>query len=184
MPERLGLCVAGEANFPHVLGLTRAAQAAGKSVEIFFTGDGVRLTKEPGFSELIAAARSKGSSTRTSSPREETRRWWRDAIGTSSCERPAMGKKVAVLIRDKERQYEGLRSSLGLLLEDHQIDMFVLDHEVDMTEEYYDNMGFIDEMGGSRFSNVPANVEKHGFLPASLDEVAGKLRDHEIVIPF
>jgi hypothetical protein len=95
-----------------------------------------------------------------------------------------MGKRVAVLIRDKERQYEGLRSSLGLLLEDHQIEMFVLDHEVEMTEEYYDNMGFIDEMGGSRFSNVPANVEKHGFQPATLDEVAGKLRDHEIVIPF
>ena len=95
-----------------------------------------------------------------------------------------MGKRVAVLIRDKERQYEGLRSSLGLLLEDHQIDMFVLDHEVDMTEEYYDNMGFIDEMGGSRFSNVPANVEKHGFQRVSLEEVAGKLREHEVVIPF
>ena len=95
-----------------------------------------------------------------------------------------MGKKVAVLVRDKERQYEGLRSSLGLLLEDHQIDMFVLDHEVDMTEEYFDNMGFIDEMGGSRFSNVPANVEKHGFRQVTLAEVAARLRDHEVVIPF
>jgi len=89
-----------------------------------------------------------------------------------------------VLIRDKGRQYEGLRSSLGLLLEDHAIDMFVLDHEVDMTEEYYDNMGFIDEMGGSRFSNVPENVEKHGFQKVSLAEVADKLREHEVVIPF
>ena len=95
-----------------------------------------------------------------------------------------MGKRVAVLIRDKERQYEGLRSSLGLLLEDHAIDMFVLGHEVDMTEEYYDNMGFIDEMGGARFSNVTANVEKHGFQRVSLEEVAGKLREHEVVIPF
>jgi len=95
-----------------------------------------------------------------------------------------MGKTVAVLIRDKARQYEGLRSSLGLLLEDHAIDMFVLDHEIDMTEEYFDNMGFIDEMGGSRFSNVPANVEKHGFQMVSLEDVAGRLREHEIVIPF
>ena len=95
-----------------------------------------------------------------------------------------MGKKVAVVIKDKERQYEGLRSSLGLLLEDHQIDMFVLNHEVDMTEEYFDNMGFIDEMGGSRFSNVPANAEKHGFQLVSLEEVSRKLGDHEIVIPF
>jgi hypothetical protein len=96
----------------------------------------------------------------------------------------AMGKRVAVVIKDQQRQYEGLRSSLGLLLEDHQIDMFVLNHEVDMTEEYFDNMGFIDEMGGSRFSNVPANAEKHGFQLVSLEEVAQKLGDHEIVIPF
>ena len=95
-----------------------------------------------------------------------------------------MGKSVAVLVRDKERQYEGLRSSLGLLLEDHQIDMIVLDHEIEMTEEYSDNMGFIDEMGGHRFSNVPANVEKHGFQQVSLDEVAVMLREHEVVIPF
>jgi len=95
-----------------------------------------------------------------------------------------MGKRVAVVIKDKQRQYEGLRSSLGLLLEDHQIDMFVLNHEIDMTEEYFDNMGFIDEMGGSRFSNVPANVEKHGFQRVSLEEVAQRLGTHDVVIPF
>jgi len=57
MPERLGICVAGEAHFRHVLGLTRAARAAGRSVEIFFTGEGVRLTQDPRFSQLIGAAR-------------------------------------------------------------------------------------------------------------------------------
>ncbi|MBW1958734.1 MAG: hypothetical protein JRI63_09415, partial [Deltaproteobacteria bacterium] len=74
-----------------------------------------------------------------------------------------MSKKVAVLIKDKERQYEGLRTSLGLLLEFHTVSMFVLDHEIDMTEEYQDNMMFIDEMEGSRYSNVPSNVEKYDF---------------------
>ncbi|MGE5047342.1 MAG: hypothetical protein ACM3PC_02140 [Deltaproteobacteria bacterium] len=95
-----------------------------------------------------------------------------------------MAKKVAVLIKDKERQYEGLRSSLGLLLESHVISMFVLDHEVDMTEEYQDNMGFIDEMGGARYSNVPANVEKYGFLPVKLEELPDQLRDNDVIIPF
>ena len=95
-----------------------------------------------------------------------------------------MAKKVAVLIKDKERQYEGLRSSLGLLLESHVISMFVLDHEVDMTEEYQDNMGFIDEMGGARYSNVPANVEKYGFLSVKLEELADQLRDNDVIIPF
>lgn len=95
-----------------------------------------------------------------------------------------MGKKVAVLIKDKDRQYEGLRSSLGLLLENHVVSMYVLNHEVEMTEEYSDNMGFIDEMGGTRYSNVPANVEKHGFKPITLEEMPGKLAEGELVIPF
>jgi hypothetical protein len=95
-----------------------------------------------------------------------------------------MGKKVAVLIKDKDRQYEGLRSSLGLLLENHIVSMFVLNHEVEMTEEYEDNMGFIDEMGGARFSNVPANVEKYGFTAVTMDEIPAKLKETELVIPF
>jgi hypothetical protein len=95
-----------------------------------------------------------------------------------------MGKKVSVLIKDKDRQYEGLRSSLGLLLENHVVSMFVLDHEVEMTEEYSDNMGFIDEMGGARYSNVPANCEKHGFKPVTVDEIPAKVAGEELVIAF
>ena len=94
------------------------------------------------------------------------------------------GKKVAVVIKDKDRQYEGLRSSLGLLLEKHVISMFVLNHEIDMTEEYQDNMGFIDEMGGARFSNVPANIEKWGFKAVTLDELPARLKESELVIAF
>lgn len=95
-----------------------------------------------------------------------------------------MGKKVAVLIKDKDRQYEGLRSSLGLLLENHVVSMFVLEHEVEMTEAYSDNMGFIDEMGGARYSNVPANIEKYGFKPIKLEEIPAKLAEGEVVIAF
>ncbi len=95
-----------------------------------------------------------------------------------------MSKKVAVLVRDKHRQYEGLRTSLGLLLEDHQVSMFVLNHEIELTEEYEDNLGFVEEMGGDRLSNVAANVEKHGFKSVSLRDVASQLSDYELVIPF
>lgn len=95
-----------------------------------------------------------------------------------------MSKKVAVLIKDKERQYEGLRSSLGLLLDFHIVSMFVLNHEIDMTEEYHDNMEFIDEMEGTRYSNVTANVEKHRFTSVTMDEVAAKISECDIVIPF
>ncbi len=95
-----------------------------------------------------------------------------------------MVKKVAIVIRDKDRQYEGLRSSLGLLLERHEVSMFVLNHEIDVAEEFLDNMGFIDEMGGARFSDVAANVDRHGFRPVTPQEVGRKLRENEVVIPF
>jgi hypothetical protein len=95
-----------------------------------------------------------------------------------------MSKKVAVLIKDKERQYEGLRSSLGLLLEFHTVSMFVLDHEIELTEEYKDNMEFIDEMEGFRYSNVPANVEKYGFKAQTLEEIAMRLNEYDLIIPY
>ena len=94
-------------------------------------------------------------------------------------------KKAAVLIRDPEQQYEGLRTSLGLLLEDTEVQMFVLHHEIaHMDEAYRDNMEFIDEMEGERFSNNSANVEKYGFRHVTLTDVAKMVSTADVVIPF
>ncbi|MDF1591759.1 MAG: hypothetical protein P1P89_09625 [Desulfobacterales bacterium] len=94
-------------------------------------------------------------------------------------------RKVAVLINDVNQQYEGLRSSLGMLLYNTQVRMFVLNHEIaSMDEAYEDNMGFLDEMEGERFSNNLANVEKYGFKFKTIDEIAAMLREADLVIPF
>ncbi len=94
-------------------------------------------------------------------------------------------KKIAVVIRDVDQQYEGLRTSLGALLESAEVQMFVLNHEIaNMDEAYHDNMEFLDEMEGERFSNNSANVEKYGFQYVTLAEVAEKLDAASIVIPF
>ncbi|RLF57390.1 MAG: hypothetical protein DRN25_06645 [Thermoplasmata archaeon] len=92
-------------------------------------------------------------------------------------------EKVAVIIREKDRQWEGLRSSLGLLLENHQVDMYVLNHEVEMTDEYKDNFEFLVDMEGGAFSNVKEN-EKYGFKILSEDEIAKKLGEYTVIIPF
>ena len=56
-------------------------------------------------------------------------------------------KKVAVVIKDPDQQYEGLRTSLGLLLEDAEVQMFVLHHEIEnMDEAYKDNMEFLENL--------------------------------------
>ncbi len=94
-------------------------------------------------------------------------------------------KKIAVLIKDVDQQYEGLRTSLGLLLEAAEVQMFVLNHEIaNMDEAYHDNMEFLDEMEGERFSNNSANVEKYGFQYVTMADVAEKLKEATVIIPF
>ncbi len=94
-------------------------------------------------------------------------------------------KKVAVVIKDKAQQYEGLRVSLGLLLEETQVQMFVLCHEIaDMDEAYRENMEILDEMGGERFSDHQANAEKYGFQYLSLEQITDRLRKADVIIPL
>lgn len=92
---------------------------------------------------------------------------------------------VTVIIKDIDQQYEGLRTSLGLLLHAATVNMVVLDHEIaDMNEAYEDNMGFLDEMEGERYSNNPANIEKYGFKPIDQDKLAVMINESQHVIPF
>ena len=94
-------------------------------------------------------------------------------------------KKVVVIIKEPYQQYEGLRTSLGALLEDAAIKMIVLNHEIqDMNEAYSDNMEFLDEMEGERFSNNSVNVEKYGFQNADIDQIGQHLKEADVVIPF
>jgi len=95
-----------------------------------------------------------------------------------------MGKRVAVVTKDKHRQFEAIRLGLGLLLERHSVSVFVLGHEIDPSEHCRDNLAFIDEMDGRRYSDHPTNVERHGFLPASRCELGNMLAAYDLVIPF
>jgi hypothetical protein len=93
-------------------------------------------------------------------------------------------KRIAVLIRDKDKLYEGLRTSLGLSLVDHQVSMYVLGHEIPTDEAYRENMGFLLEMGGLLYTNVQASAQQHGFRYLSSAQLPQKLLEYEIIIPF
>ena len=94
-------------------------------------------------------------------------------------------ENIAVLIKDVDQQYEGLRTSLGLLLEAASVQMYVLNHEIgNMDVAYSENMEFIDEMEGERYSNHPANVEKYGFKSITIEEMLVKLKEADLIIPF
>lgn len=93
--------------------------------------------------------------------------------------------KAAVIIKNVDQQYEGLRLCVGLLLNGTKVEMFVLHNEIaSMDEAYRDNMEFADEMDGKRFSNNSANVEKYGFRHATLTEVAGRIANADVIIPL
>ncbi|WP_319407737.1 hypothetical protein [uncultured Desulfosarcina sp.] len=97
---------------------------------------------------------------------------------------PSM-KRAAIIIKDLQQQYEGLRTSVGLMLEGMRVQMFVLHHEIeDMDEAYRDNMAFLDEIGGVRFSNNSENAEKYGFTHVTIAQAAEKIQHADIVIPF
>ena len=94
-------------------------------------------------------------------------------------------KNAAVLIKSTEQQYEGLRICLGLLLNGKKVEMFVLNNKIAcMDEAYRDNMEFVDEMNGRRFSNNSVNVEEYGFQYVTLTEMAGRLSHADVIIPL
>jgi predicted peroxiredoxin len=64
MTETLGICVATNSRMAHVLGLVKAARAAGKEVKVFLTGEGVQLTQDPRFSQLVEVARAGSAQSR------------------------------------------------------------------------------------------------------------------------
>ncbi len=94
-------------------------------------------------------------------------------------------QRAAIIIKESHQQYEGLRTSVGLLLEGIMVQMFVLHHEIEnMDEAYRDNMVFMDEIGGERYSNNSENAEKYGFAHVTIAQAAEKIQRADIVIPF
>lgn len=93
-------------------------------------------------------------------------------------------KKVAFLVRSNEEDWEGLRSTLGLAVENNTVYLFVLDHEVAMTEPYRENLDWVLDMEGELYSNVAANVEKHGFQSITYEELGQKLKEMDFIVPF
>ncbi len=55
MAEKLGILVSSAKHLDHVIGLTKAAIAKGKEVEVFFTGPGAKLCPNPNAQELVSA---------------------------------------------------------------------------------------------------------------------------------
>jgi hypothetical protein len=92
---------------------------------------------------------------------------------------------AAIIVKDPQQQYEGLRTSVGLLLAGIRVQLFVLQHEIEnMDDACRKNIAFLDENGGMRFSNNRGNVAKFGFGFLSIETAAQKIGQADVIIPF
>ena len=90
-----------------------------------------------------------------------------------------MTKKIAVVVRD--RQEEALRMSLGMVLMDDTIDVYVLDRTLGTSEEILMNIETMQDMEMNLYTNV---VENRGLQYLPLSEIAERLLHYDIVVPY
>jgi len=88
-------------------------------------------------------------------------------------------KKIAVIVR--ERQGEALRVSGGLTLADDTIEVFVLDRKLEKDDpEVAMPLELVNDLDLKIYSNNPEN----GYTTISLEEMAKKLLEYDIVVPY
>ena len=88
-------------------------------------------------------------------------------------------KKIAVIVRD--RQGEALRVSGGLTLADDTIEVFVLDRKLEKSDpEIGTPLELVNDLDLKMYSNNPVN----GYTTISLGEMANKLLEYDIVVPY
>ena len=90
-----------------------------------------------------------------------------------------MQKKIAVLVRD--RQAEALRMSLGLILVDDAVDVYVLDRKLQPTAETALNLETLQEMEIKIFTNYRGNADMQ-YLTTS--EIAQKLPQYDNILAY
>lgn len=90
-----------------------------------------------------------------------------------------MQKKIAVLVR--ERQAEALRMSLGLILVDDVVDVYVLDRKLRQTEESALYLGTIQEMEMKIYTNYQGNADMEYLTTA---EIARRLPQYDNILAY
>ena len=94
-------------------------------------------------------------------------------------------KKVCLMYRNKDYAVDGMRSALGLAVENMYAYGVVMDNEMEQLDDYaQESIEMLRDMEGDIYSTVPANVEKNGFEPMTIEELGEKLRDMSIVVPY
>jgi hypothetical protein len=86
---------------------------------------------------------------------------------------------------DEKDILDGLRSTLGLSVANHFAYGVVMNTELNPFDDYNkENVEWVRDMEGEVYSTVPANVDKNGLIPLTIEELGQKLRDLDIIVPY
>ncbi|HYA86634.1 MAG TPA: hypothetical protein VEI57_06195 [Nitrospirota bacterium] len=88
-------------------------------------------------------------------------------------------KKIAVIVRD--RQGEALRVAGGLTLADDIIDVFILDRKLDKDNA---EVAMPLELATELDLKMYSNNQENGFTTITLEEMAKKLLEYDVVVPY
>ena len=93
--------------------------------------------------------------------------------------------KVCLMYRNKNYAVDGIRSALGLAVENMYAYGVVMDHEMDKLGDHnIESIEMLRDMEGEIFSTVPANCEKNQLEAMTIEELGEKLREMTHVIPY
>ena len=94
-------------------------------------------------------------------------------------------KKVFFIIRNKDYALDGMRSGLGLAVENMYSYVHLLDTQLEkLDDDNLDRLEMLRDMEGEVYSNVQANVDSNGFEAMSIDELGEKLREVDVIVPY
>jgi hypothetical protein len=93
--------------------------------------------------------------------------------------------KVCFMYRNPEYAVDGIRSALGLAVENMYAYGIVMDSEIEKLDELnLESVEMLRDMEGEIYSTIPANVEKNGFEAITIEEIGEKLREMTHIIPY
>ena len=94
-------------------------------------------------------------------------------------------KKVCLMYRHKDYAVDGIRSALGLAVENMYAYGVVMDTELEAFDENtQESIEMLRDMEGEIYSTIPANVEKNALTAITLEELGEKLREMTHIIPY
>ena len=93
--------------------------------------------------------------------------------------------KVCFMYPSQEYSLDGVRSALGLAVENMYAYGVVMNTVLEDVSEYHaENIDWIRDMEGEIFTIPEENVEKHGLVKMSLEELGQKLREMDVIVPY